>query len=182
MTIASKQSIFFAAMFVMFALVFSPYQAHAVGLEGDILCGKQYCYPGNCKQNPKDPKCIPCPTVTCPDNTNGFKTPAKCVSSKPGKCQATGAAGGDKFGTDILKQMLGSLMQKLMQGGQGSGSGSGSGSGGNPINTTQPTCSLTSTTDSTDASSTVATLSWTSSYDVTSATISPDIGSVSPNG
>ena len=118
------------------------------------------------------------PSIVCPDN-EWIQDAAKCVSSKPGKCQATGAAGGDKFGTDILKQMLGSLMQNLCRAVREAGAER---FGFNPINTTQPTCSLTSTTDSTDASSTKATLSWTSSYDVTSATISPDIGSVSPNG
>ena len=128
MTIARKQGIFFAAIILMGIFMLAPQPTQAVGLAGDIFCGTKYCYPGNCVPSPKNPKCVPCQTIKCPDNTNGYTTPAQCVSSAPGKCQAIGAAGGDKFGLDLVKQMLGSLMQKLMQGSQGGGSGSGSGS------------------------------------------------------
>src|SRR3989344_175293 len=129
MTTARKQGIFFAVIILMGLLALAPRPAQAVGLAGDIMCGAQYCYPGKCVPSPRDPACVPCQTIRCPDNTNGFTTPAKCVSSAPGKCQAIGAAGGDQFGLQLVQQVLGSLFQKLMQGSQGSGSGSGSGAG-----------------------------------------------------
>ena len=119
----------FVVVAVMFVAVgtflFTPLKASAVNLEGDLICM-------SCQMDPTKPRF--CPTVPCPDSTSGYTTPARCAF--PGKCQAIGAAGGDQFGLDIVKSMLGSLMQKLMQGG-GSGSGSGSGSGAS--GTTGPT-------------------------------------------
>lgn len=75
-----------------------------------------------------DPKApLYCPTVTCMDVTSGFSTNGICVA--PGKCQGLGTSGPNGFGTDILKQVLGSLFQKLMQGSQNGNSGASTPSG-----------------------------------------------------
>lgn len=162
--------------------VAAPRVADALGMQGDIECGTKYCFPGKCVPSPKDPKCVPCPTFTCTDVTSGFSSTGTCVNSVPGLCKATGTSGPNGFGLDQVAKMLGDLMGKLMGQGGGKQDGAQPPPATNPTYNTPPTCSLTSSTVSSTASSTTATLSWSTSGDATSASITPNVGTVSPNG
>lgn len=160
-----------------------PHVTHALGNAADIFCGLQYCYPGKCTPSPKDPACIPCASVTCNDITSGFTTTGKCVSSAPGLCKAVGTSGKDGFGLGEVAKILGDLMGKLMQqgGGQPPPTTPPTGTGGDSYRT-PPSCSISSSIVSSNASSTTATLSWSSLGEATSANITPGLGSVSPSG
>ncbi|MHB1086872.1 MAG: hypothetical protein ACYCZ0_03950 [Minisyncoccota bacterium] len=129
-------------------------------------------------QDPKKP--LYCPTVTCIDVTNGFPTTGFCVA--PGICKGTATGGKDGFGLDKVAQILGDLMGKLMGQKGGDTPQPPPPPGGDTASKIPPTCTLTSSTVSSNASSTTATLSWSSSYEATSASITPNIGTVSVNG
>lgn len=102
------------AAFAVFCTASIPLQAHAVFREGDIICGLSRC------GQPKKP---PCPTVSCPDTTNGIKTAGVCVSSIPPVCKAVGTQG---IGGD-MQGILGALklIKDLFGGQQGGGGGGG---------------------------------------------------------
>lgn len=121
-----------ATLSILFTILFIiiPLRADAVGTAADAMC------------NPVIPQC-PCGQVPnpkggcmgganmfmcpCMDSTNSFTTTGVCVAAN--KCQAQGTSGKDGFGLDKVAQMLGGLMQQLMQAAKGGGdSGSGSGS------------------------------------------------------
>ena len=132
MSVAKQSIVFVIGVVALVFFSFAP-RVNAVGLEGDAMC------------NPVIPSCpcgtVPgpkgctggankfmCPPGVCIDNTSGFSTPGTCIA--PNKCKALSTSGPDGFGLDIVKQMLGSLMQKLMQGSKGGGGGeSGAGTG-----------------------------------------------------
>ena len=96
------------------------------GAPTNAACLPTLDYTRPCKTPPdiKHPRWggLVCPCI----NTTVFTTTGKCVA--PLTCKAVSTAGPSGFGTDIMKQVLGSLMQKLMSGGEKGGSGSGSGS------------------------------------------------------
>ncbi|MFA7310194.1 MAG: hypothetical protein WC050_04810, partial [Candidatus Paceibacterota bacterium] len=128
-----------AAGLLAFVLT-SPRQSGAEGLMGDMQCIGLQC-PCGMGPGPNGPCSgagagkIGC---TCMDVTSGFPTTGTCVSAIPPKCKATATSGPNGFGLDILKQMLGGLMQQLMKGGSGGGGGGDSGGGGAPG--TNPGC------------------------------------------
>lgn len=161
----------------IFTLIVSVFLGVAALLpHGALAVGQAAC---PCQlQDPKQPNY--CPYVTCIDTTSGFTTIGKCVA--PGICRGTGTSGKDGFGLDQVAKILGDLMGKLMQQGGGqqpSATPPTTGTGGTSY---PPTCSISASTVSSNASSTTATLSWSSSSEATSATISPNVGTVSPNG
>lgn len=171
-----------AVIVVAAALFIFPGRSLALGKEADAMCTpvKQECAcgmvmgPKGCTGGANK---FMCP---CWDTTAGFKTTGVCVAEQ--KCEAKATGGLNGMGLDQVAKILGDLMSKLMQ-----QKGGGSGADATPPSANQnpsypPTCTITSSTVSTDASSTTATLNWSSSYDVTSASISPNLGQVQPNG
>jgi len=176
------------ALTLVFALIFGfvailPQQVQAVGMEADSQCIPANPTPCGCGMELKGqpPKCtmtgnkFGCP---CKDVTSGFSTDGNCVATN--KCLAKSTGGKDGFGLDQIAKILGDLMGKLMKGGDGSGQPATPPDAGQPKY--PPTCTITSATVSTTASSTTLSLTWSSSYDVTTASISPEIGSVAPSG
>lgn len=166
MEFSRKQVFTLALSLVLGFSIVLPHAANAVGNAADLMCN-------GCQMDPKKPRY--CPTVTCKDMTATFTTGGTCIS--PGVCKANSTSGPNGFGLDQVARLLGDLMGKLLQQGQQGGSG-----GGNTGTTyTPPSCTVSYSTESSNASSTSASLSWFSNGDATSATLSPG-GSVSPNG
>ncbi len=172
------------AVFAVALLLFAAQSTHALGTEADAFCAAQYCYPGKCVPSPKDPKCVPCMTITCKDLTSNFSTTGQCVSSAPGVCKATGTSGKDGFGLDQVAKILGDLMGKLMQqgGGQQPPATPPTSGVGDPLANQLPSCTISASNTSSTASSTTATLTWSTSGTVNTSSIAPEIGAVNAFG
>jgi PKD repeat protein len=121
---------------------------------------------------------------TCTDVTSGFPTTGFCVNSKPGLCRATATGGKDGFGLDQVAKILGDLMGKLMQqgGGQQPPATPPTSGFGDPLANQPPSCTLSASNTSSTASSTTATLTWSTTGTVNSSSIAPDIGAVAAFG
>lgn len=167
------------------ALSYMPRETGALFMDADMM----YCIglPCPCGKGPGGNPPSPCGGVgkgvlqcPCKDLTSGFSTTGKC--SAVGVCTASGTSGKDGFGLDQVSKILGDLMGKLMGQKGGDTAQPPPPPGGDTASKIPPTCTLTSSTVSSNASSTTATLSWSSSYEATSASITPNIGSVSVNG
>lgn len=171
-----SQFLFGIVILVVGAALF-PIFAHANGAQADAkctpvtqICGCHMKLKGNPPTCQADPNMFMC---ECDDSTNGGSVKGHCTAQL--HCHADSFSGGGFSGQ--VMQSLQQLLQKLMQGGGGD-----SGGGAPTTPTTLPTCTMSSSIVSSDASGTIAALSWTSSPDVTTASIAPVPGVVAPNG
>ncbi len=89
-----------------FSILVLPRTTSAIGVAADLRCQQANCTITG------EPNKVPCQTVVCEDQTNGFATKGFCAT--PTQCKAV-TGGGQAVGLDLVMKALGDLFGKLMQ-------------------------------------------------------------------